>query len=215
MFTGISYGQHLDTPQCRVSVDNVRMKFTYKNKNYDFNKHEPVASINLLYDRIDSLFYQHCDVVWSKCDFFKIGNYIRTARISGLDWSCAVMLGRYTYDNACHQVAPEAVFDFNPNKVPEEWYSRIIFVLSDGAIRSEISRYDVAFDFPMDRGEVTLIPNDRQSYKLFREASKGTTEYQGERSHHAAMKLYDKTKESGLTVPVNFTLCEAQNFTMK
>ncbi len=184
------------------------MKFTYKYKNFNFDKCEPVLAVEQLYNRIDSLFFHRdgFDICWAACESFKIGNYVRTARISGLNWSCAVLLGRYAFDSSCRNIAPEAVLDFNPNKVPEEWYSNILCLLRDGALSCEISRYDVAFDFPMDRGEVTLIPNDRQSYKQFKESSKGTTEYQGERSHHAAMKLYDKTKESGLDVPV--TRCE-------
>ncbi len=206
MYTGISYGRYLDTPRCRVSLDNVRMKFSYKYKSYDFQRHEATTAIDLYSQRIDELFYQHCEIKWSRCDFFKIGNYTRTCTISGETWSCAAMFGRYCYDNACKLVAPEIVFDFNPNKVPADWLSSIICILRDGSLKVEIVRYDVAFDFPISREDVTLLANDRQSYKLFREASKGITEYQGDRSSHNAMKLYDKTKESGLSVPV--TRCE-------
>lgn len=211
MYSGIPYGEYLDTPQCRVSIDNVRMKFSYKYKNYDFEKHEAISTIDLYSQKLDRLFYDRCEVKWHSCDFFKIGNYVRTCSISGIDpftgsWSCAVMLGRYTFDSTCKQIAPEIVFDFNPNKVPLEWCKRIIGLLHDGAGKTEISRYDVAFDFPIPRDHVTLIPNDRQGYKLFRESQKGVTEYQGERSNHNAMKLYDKTKESALAVPV--TRCE-------
>ena len=187
------------------------MKFTYKYKNYDFEKHRATSSIDLYSGLIDRLFFEGCDTAWHNCDFFKIGNYARTCTISGIDpfageWSCAVMVGRYTYDNTCKQVAPEIVFDFNPNKVPDDMSSTIIRLVSDSALHVDITRYDVAFDFPIPREHVTLIPNERQSYKLFKEASKGITEYQGDRSHHNAMKLYDKTKESSLAVPV--TRCE-------
>lgn len=211
MYNGIPYGEYLDTPQCRVSIDNVRMKFSYKYKNYDFEKHQAVTSIDLYSQKIDQLFLADCDTVWHSCDFFKIGNYVRTCTISGIDpftgdWSCAVMIGRYTFDSTCKQVAPEIVFDFNPNKVPEDKSTEIIRRLKEGSIQVSITRYDVAFDFPLPRDHVTLIPNDRQSYKLFRESQKGVTEYQGERSNHNAMKLYDKTKESALAVPV--TRCE-------
>lgn len=211
MYNGIPYGEYLDTPQCRVSIDNVRMKFSYKYKNYDFEKHQAVTSIDLYSQKIDQLFFADCDTVWHSCDFFKIGNYLRTCTISGIDpfvgdWSCAVMIGRYTFDSTCKQVAPEIVFDFNPNKVPDDKSTEIIRRLKEGSIQVSITRYDVAFDFPLPRDHVTLIPNDRQSYKLFRESQKGVTEYQGERSNHNAMKLYDKTKESALAVPV--TRCE-------
>lgn len=211
MYTGISYGEFLDTPYCRVSIDNVRMKFSYKYKNYDFEKGQAVESINLHSRVIDQLFFDDCDTQWYYCDFFKIGNYNRTCTISGIDpfsgeWSCAVMIGRYTFDSSCKQVAPEIVLDFNPNKVPAYMSTRIIQLLRDGAVGVSISRFDVAFDFPIPRDHITLISNERQSYKQFRESQKGVTEYQGERSNHNAMKLYDKTRESSLPVPV--TRCE-------
>lgn len=211
LYTGISYGEYLDTPSCRISIDNVRMKFSYKYKNYDFEKHEAIATIDLLSQALDRLFFDSCEVAWYHCDFFKIGNYVRTCALSGIDphsgdWSCAVMIGRYTFDSSCKQVAPEIVFDFNPNKVPAHRCAQIIDVLKGGALQVTITRYDLAFDFPIPRDHVTLIPNDRQGYKLFRDPLKGVTEYQGERSNHAAMKLYDKTKESSLAVPV--TRCE-------
>lgn len=211
MYTGISYGDFLDTPYCRVSLDNARMKFSYKYKNYDFEKYQAVESIDLYSRLLDQLFFDDCDIKWHYCDFFKIGNYARTCTISGIDpfcgeWSCAVMIGRYTFDSSCKQVAPEIILDFNPNKVPAYMSTRIIQLLRDGSVGVAISRFDVAFDFPIPRDHVTLIPNDRQSYKLFRESQKGVTEYQGERSNHNAMKLYDKTRESALPVPV--TRCE-------
>ena len=211
MYNGISYGDFLDTPQCRVSIDNVRLKFSYKYRNFDFEKRQGVNTIDLLSQRLDMLFFDGCDVLWHYCDFFKIGNYVRTCTISGIDpsrgnWSCAVMIGRYTFDSSCKQIAPEIVFDFNPNKVPQDHSLQIIKLLSDGSLKVAVCRFDVAFDFPIPRDHVILIPNDRQSYKLFRESQKGVTEYQGERSNHNAMKLYDKTKESALAVPV--TRCE-------
>ena len=211
MYSGIRYGQYLDTSQCRISIDNVRMKFSYKYKKYDYEKHQAVESIELYSMMIDRLFFDGCDVVWTSRDFFKIGNYVRTCTISGIDpyfgaWSCAVMIGRYTFDSSCKQVAPEIVFDFNPNKVPVEYMEKIIGCLVDGALNVEIVRYDLAFDFPIPRDHVTLITNDRQNYKLFKNAQMGVTEYLGERSSHNAMKLYDKTKESALDVPV--TRCE-------
>lgn len=211
MYTGISYGEYLDTLQCRVSIDNVRMKFSYKYKKYDFEKHQAVNTIDLYSKMMDRLFFDGCDVVWHHCDFFKIGNYVRTCAISGIDsftgsWSCAVMIGRYTYDNTCKLVAPEIVFDFNPNKVPEDMICEIIKRLRDGALHVDIARYDVAFDFPIPRDHVTLIPNDRQRYTQFRDSLMGVTEYQGVRSNHGAMKLYDKMKESALALPV--TRCE-------
>ncbi len=218
MYTGIPYGQYLDTPICRISVDSVRLKFQYMEKAYDFEKRKLVETLNRLSEAINDLFHSHCDTKWSYCDFFKIGNYARTCTISGNDWSCAVLFGRYGFSEGYidpdtgesfpgrKAVFAETVFDFNPNKVPADWCLRIVRILRECSLKTEIVRYDVAFDFPMAREDVTLLRNERQSYAQFYEAAKGTTEYLGERSHHAAVKLYDKTRESGLSVPV--TRCE-------
>jgi hypothetical protein len=73
LYSGIPYGEYLDTPQCRVSIDNVRMKFSYKYKNYDFEKHEAISTIDLYSQKLDRLFYDRCEVKWHSCDFFKIG----------------------------------------------------------------------------------------------------------------------------------------------
>ena len=38
MYDGIPYGRYLDTSSCRVSVDSIRLKFTYKYQNYSYEK---------------------------------------------------------------------------------------------------------------------------------------------------------------------------------
>lgn len=205
MFCGIPYGLYLDTDTCRVSVDNIRLKFEYKYNNYDFDHRQTVTSVDLISQQLDNQFFTGLDVVWNRIDFFRIGSYCRTCTIKTLDWSVSVMLGRYCFDNACKQVAPEAVMDFNPNKVPLDIIQRIVSLLQGSAVSTAIQRFDVAFDYALPRGEVRLIEDRVKSYRLFREQG-AVTEYQGKRSTHGAMKLYDKTKESELSVPV--TRCE-------
>lgn len=211
MYSGIPYGMFHDLPECRVSIDNVRLKFQYRHTIYDFEKGSACLAIDMYCAKLDVQFFKNLDVVWRYCDYFKIGNYARTCVISGIDpfvgkWSCAVMIGRYTFDTSCKLIVPEIVFDFNPNKVPDDISTCIINLLRDGALHISVIRYDVAFDFPIPRDSVTLIRNDKQDYKLFRNSTKGVTEYQGQRSKHGSLKLYDKMKESGLSVPV--TRCE-------
>ncbi len=205
MYSGIPYGDFCDLSGCRVSIDNVRMKFAYKAKRFDFEAQQTVDTLDQLRSRINGLFYQGCDTSYKSCDFFRIGNYAGTFTISGEDWSCAVLMGRYTFDTSVKQIAPEAVFDFNPNKVPSEVVSEILRRLKDGARKIQVVRYDIAFDFPIDRGEVFMVKNNRQCYRRFEDRG-AVTEYQGERSHHKATKVYDKTKEHGLSSPV--TRCE-------
>lgn len=205
MFCGIPYGLYLDTDTCRVSVDNIRLKFEYKYNNYDFDHRQTVTSVDLISQQLDNQFFTGLDVLWSKLDFFRIGSYCRTCTIKALDWSFAVMIGRYCFDNACKQVAPEVVMDFNPNKVPLDVVQRFVSLLKGSALSVAVQRFDVAFDYALPRAEVRLIEDKAKSYRYFREQG-AVTEYQGKRSTHGAMKLYDKTKESELSVPV--TRCE-------
>lgn len=205
MFCGIPYGLYFDTDTCRVSIDNIRLKFEYKCNNYDFNHSHTVTSVDLISQLLDNQFITGLDVSWSKLDFFRIGNYCRTCTISGLEWSFAVMIGRYCFDNSCKQIAPEAVMDFNPNKVPLDIIQRIVSLLQGSALSVAVQRFDVAFDYALPREEVRLIEDKTKGYRFFREQG-AITEYQGKRSKHSAMKLYDKTKETGLSIPV--TRCE-------
>lgn len=205
MFCGIPYGLYLDTDTCRVSIDNIRLKFEYKYNNYDFDHRHTVTSVDLISQQLDNQFFTGLEVVWNRIDFFRIGNYCRTCTIKTLDWSVSVMLGRYCFDNACKQVAPEAVMDFNPNKVPLDIIQRIVSLLRGSALSVAVQRFDVAFDYALPREEVRLIEDKKKSYRYFREKG-AITEYQGNRSTHGALKLYDKTKESKLPVPV--TRCE-------
>ena len=110
-----------------------------------------------------------------------------------------MLFGRYCYDSSCKQIAPEAVFDFNPNKVPLEILQQVIARLRGPALIVELVRFDIAFDSPCKREAVTLVQDQRRSYRLFREKG-AITEYQGARSSHGSLKLYDKTKESAFLV---------------
>lgn len=212
--SGISYHWCFDTAGCTVSVDNIRIKFTYKYQHYSFDRRVAVPSVVNICHLLESLSYQ-CqdesayDTEWSYHDFFKIGAYSRVCRVFGgkllEPWSCAVLIGRYCFDSQVKLVAPEAVFDFNPNKVPPEVVSRLLGLLRGPAVSVGLVRYDVAFDFPLPRSEVHLIRDNRRGYRLFDEGG-AVTEYQGARGSHGAVKIYDKTKESGLDVDV--TRCE-------
>ena len=57
MYDGIPYGRYLDTSSCRVSVDNIRLKFTYKYQNFDCEKKETILSIDQLSKLIDNMFF--------------------------------------------------------------------------------------------------------------------------------------------------------------
>lgn len=206
MYKGISYGLYYDSDRCRVSVDNIRLKFVYKYQRYSWEKGFSVLSIDSISTTIDNLMFifPDFDWQWSYKDFFKIGAYCRTCRVSGLDWSFALLFGRYTYDSACRNVAPEVIFDYNPNKVPANVIQQFLLILQDRAMSCDLVRFDVAFDFPVSRDNVFFVrsSDSRRVYRLFDDGG-AVTEYEGARASHGAIKVYDKTLESGLSVPVS------------
>ena len=231
MYSGISYGLYCDFLSCRVSIDSVRLKFTYALNSFVWSRGFSILSIDKMsfiiagmlagnYDIkeifVDGIFRiagADFDVQWSYKDFFKIGAYCRTARVSGClpgtceAWSFAIMFGRYAYNASFHFLEPEIVMDFNPNKVPLSVISKFLLLLRDGVKSVRVVRFDIAFDFPVARNDVYFVRSSdgRRAYRLFLDDG-AKTEYQGARGSHGALKIYDKTVESGLAVPV--TRCE-------
>ena len=207
MFSGIPYGRYFDTGLFRVSVDNIRLKLVYKYQNYDYKKGTSVLSVDHLCHLLDSvsLFMSGIDTEWSCKDIFKIGGYCRVCTLKGNGWTFAVLIGRYCYDADCRQIAPEVIVDYNPNKVPFDVISQILGILRPAALSYVVSQYDVAFDIPAKRRDVFLLPDMTRNYKRF-DCGGALTEYSGERASHGAVKLYDKTKEMGLSEDV--TRCE-------
>ena len=94
------------------------------------------------------------------------------------------------------------MLDYNPNKVPAAVAARIVSLLRGPAASFKIVRFDVAFDIPRPRSDLVLVKDPRRSYRLFEEDG-ARTEYQGARGSHGALKVYDKTAEMGLSVPVS------------
>lgn len=88
--------------------------------------------------------------------------------------------------------------EFNPNKVMHSPLLReIITQIQVLSVDMELKRYDLAIDLPIPR---YLAKLERQGKKMYQYIVKddGVTEYLGRRNTHGFVKLYDKTKESGL-----------------
>lgn len=198
-FAGVSYGKFLDMDAGRVSVDMLRFCFSYKLSKFDYHSSESMSTINAISRLIDlrALCSPVYTCEWSYCDNFRIGRYARTCRIYNLDWSFAIMLGRYCYDTSCKLVAPEVVIDFNPNKVPDDVISSFWLMLRAECLDCRLLRFDVAFDFPFHRSDIYMLPSSRCTNRNFE-----STQYYGTRHKHGSVKLYDKQLESNLPVPV-------------
>ena len=193
---------HLDG--VTASIDNVRMKFVYAKSAFDFVANERIDTIVGLLNELTSvsLFMEgDLDHQYTPSNF-KVGNYAHTIKYKLADGkSFAVLVGRYDYKESNRQIAAEAVIDFNPNKVPAKAWKRITGILAARAIRTQVLRFDLAFDFPILRDNLKLVQRPGSDYSCLIDKHHVKTEYTGERSHHAAVKLYDKAAELQLTTP--------------
>ena len=197
-----------------ASIDSVRVKFTYRKKTLVgiSGTPKPMDTLVLLLESLTA------NSLWMLGDFdidagretsFKIGNYMRTITFKLNDGnSFAVLVGRYCFDSSVKQIAPEVIMDFNPNKIPEKIWKRIASILAPIAQKIEVQRFDLAVDLPVSRKQLELVQRPGSGYQKFISPDgKAVTEYTGERSHHAAIKLYDKGADLDLS-DLTCTRCE-------
>jgi hypothetical protein len=187
-----------------ASIDNVRMKFVYSRSAFDFTANQRIDTIETLLNELTSvaLFMEgDLDHQYTPSNF-RVGNYAHTVTYKLTEGrSFAVLVGRYDYKESNRQIAAEAVIDFNPNKVPARAWQRITGILAARAISSHVVRFDLALDFPVERNTLQLVQRPGSKYSLLSDEKYIRTEYTGERSHHAAIKLYDKSAELQLPTP--------------
>ena len=187
-----------------ASVDNVRMKFVYAKSAYDFTANERIDTIETLCEELTSIpLYMEgvLDPTHSSSNF-RVGNYAHTITYKLADGkSFAVLIGRYDYKESKNQIAAEVVIDFNPNKVPARAWKRITGILAARAISAYVVRFDLALDLPIQRSILQLVQRPGSQYHLLSDEEYTQTEYTGQRSHHAAVKLYDKGAELQLPTP--------------
>lgn len=187
-----------------ASIDNVRMKFVYAKSAYDFVANERIDTIEALCEELTSIpLYMEgvLDPTHSTSNF-RVGNYAHTITYKLADGrSFAVLIGRYDYKESNRQIAAEAVIDFNPNKVPAKAWKRITGILAARAISAQVVRFDLALDFLIQRSTLQLVQRTGSLYHLISDEDYTQTEYTGLRSHHAAVKLYDKAAELQLPTP--------------
>ena len=187
-----------------ASIDNARLKFTYSKTVYNFTDNTRINSIDNLLCTLDSsaLYMEGLFDIQHSASNFKIGNYAHTFTFKIAEGqSFAVMIGRYDYSGT-NQIAAEAIMDFNPNKIPTRAWHRIAGILAANAIGASVQRFDLALDFMIPRDQLQLVQRPGSNYHLLSDEKYAKTEYTGERSHHAAVKLYDKGAELELPLPL-------------
>lgn len=202
---GLPYWNELNIPGVVASIDNARVKFTYRKSEYDHARNERIDTVNAVCEALGSVELFMCGLfdVTHRESNFRIGNYQHTFCFALPDGSSfAVMVGRYCTESSVKQCAPEAVMDFNPNKVSAPAWKRVLSVLSSRAVSVTVQRFDLALDFPIQRSMLELKQRPGSGYQKFVDPKGAITEYTGERSHHGAVKLYDKSAEAGTDIPI-------------
>ena len=187
-----------------ASIDNLRIKFNYSRSSYDFTENKRIDTMVDLLNELTSvpLYMEGQLDPKHKESNFRIGNYAHTITYElAAGSSFAVLVGRYDYKESTQQIAAEAVMDFNPNKVPAKAWKRIIGILAGRSCSICVQRFDLALDFPIPREHLRLMQRPGSRYQLLSDAQYTKTEYTGERSHHSAVKLYDKAAELDLPTP--------------
>lgn len=199
--------QPLITDRVVASIDNLRIKYTYKATFQDFGRNKRYDTIEYLLERLaniqDWLFYHYeAKVSESK---YRIGNYAYTVHFEIENGSSfAVLLGRYSSPdkavgyayNKARCFVYDVVIDFNPNKVPSDVYTRVMALLRSLALSVSIQRFDLALDIPVPRSDLQLVERPGSKYQLLRDDGV-QTEYIGLKNQHSRIKLYDKGFELG------------------
>lgn len=188
-----------------ASIDSVRMKYSYSRKSYDQERSESVNTIDAVLRDLTStgLYMERLFDIHHMQSNFRIGNYAHTVVYDLADGnSFAVMVGRYSYDSGDKQMACEAVVDFNPNKVTPRAWKRVLGILASRANSVTVHRFDLAMDFPVLRDTLQLVQRPGSTYSKYVGTDGAITEYNGNRSQHSAVKLYDKAKELDLDAPM-------------
>lgn len=201
----VPYWNPLSLPDCTVSIDGCRIKCTYSRTSYDYERSEQIDTLTALLNDLTStgLWMENLYDIRHREVNFRIGCYAHTVSYVLPDGnSFAVLVGRYSYDNSDKQVAYEAVIDFNPNKVKPRAWKRILGILAGRAKDVVVQRFDLAIDFCIQRDVLSLVRRGGSGYQKFVDERGVITEYTGKRSHHAAIKLYDKAAELGLPYPL-------------
>lgn len=208
-FNSLPYYNAYYTDDCVASIDNIRIKFVYPEQFYNHFEKRSENSLEHLLHELTNL--QQWMPGAFDCRFFersfKIGAYRFTVNYFLPDGSSfAVLLGRHCYDASCKGLSSEAILDFNPNKVDPNIWQWVLRTLSSLASGRQIQRFDLALDFPIRRDLLELQRRPGSQYHKLIDKHDVITEYTGKRSHHAAIKLYDKRAEAHLDF--DCTRCE-------
>lgn len=131
---------------------------------------------------------------------FKIYQYRHLLTIELDDCSSSVTMG-FQLNSDKKNDSFKGFIEFNPNKIGcSKFYEWLLDQIKIQFKEVHIKRWDMAIDIPFPRDMVSIHKDNRRYERI--ESMDGFTEYLGRRSNDGYVKLYDKTKESQLEIPL-------------
>lgn len=189
---GIPYYKPFETPDAIYSVDMVRVAFDIGSRGQEFSNFlQQIDLKDALNNSLIDIQYYH------SFQEFKY-EHLWTISDKGSETKATLSVGLHLRGGGANDGKSLGFLEFNPNKVMFSSVLReIITEIQVLSVETELKRYDLAIDLPIPRNLAKL---ERVGKKMYQQVIKddGVTEYLGRRNSHGFVKLYDKTKESGL-----------------
>lgn len=166
-----------------VSVDDVYCSLRFLDDEAGIKLYELCSTVQC--DEIPEFFDSNKPNAWRYLHKFKFGD-------------SSVRLGIFFNDVSGKIIHTKGFIQFNPNKIKDDPRLEMLFAKIRRFTRSiELKRYDIAVDIPVSR-ENCRMSRDKRGYEYINHGY-GITEYLGQRNKAGRVKLYDKTKESGVS----------------
>ena len=169
---------------------------------YDINPLYQNDYLDIMIDSIHNLrdSYKGSLNYWERLNVNACSKYNWYCNHIHLDDGIYLSLGHYRdglKEKATYVIFPLLKLEINPNK----HYEKLVFkdlqkIINRFCLSGMLKKYDYAIDIPCGISDVQIF-NTRKEPGLY----KGTR-YYGQRSRDGYVKIYDKTKESGLDVPL-------------
>lgn len=194
VFISVFYTNEVRSDGLVYSCDNIYLKVKFQ--------HNTLQKFMEWLSRMDVAFLTLglTDMQYYECKTRRNGSYVH--------WFTFNLQSGASFSFGASLVTPSVntmnygVVDFNPNKVGEDYvFKKFMERLTEFTYRRVIDRWDLAIDIPVERSLVRLI-KDRRDYSTYDSGGGNFTEYLGQRNKCMRVKLYNKSAESGLDVPL-------------
>lgn len=157
--------------------------------------------INRLIDRLHEIKDSFPDIeYWENLNIAPCSKYSFFQNAIHLDDGIYLLVGHYTdYDKDKGEiyVYPMLRLEINPNKhANKPVFKALLELLNDTCYDAVLNRYDYAVDIPLPLDDIQVF-DTRKEKGLY----KGTR-YYGQRNKNGFCRIYDKSKEQGLSTPL-------------